>query len=135
MYNEWDDWEIVTQKLGRVARPLFGLSEGYYCLSELPEKCRRRGVPEKVEREATVYERLSGEKIDIAGWGFMQHEIPTGFWSYKNYKYSYRFLRELKERLGSLELEEQQAVDFLEAQAQLLRELLSQRGSVETRAA
>lgn len=126
-YNEWDDWEIVTQKLGRVARPLFGLREGYFCLSKMPEKYKSRGVPEKTEREAVAYERPSGESVEIAGWSFMEHEIPRGFGSYKNFKYSYRFLRELKERLGSLEPAEQTGFNFLEEQAALLRELLSTR--------
>ena len=126
-YNEWDDWAIVTQKLGRVARPLFGLREGYFCLSEMPEKYKSRGVPEKTEREADVYKRPSGEWLDMVGLGFMEHEIPSGFWSYKNFKYSYRFLRELKERLGSLEPAEQTAFNFLEEQAALLRGLLSTR--------
>lgn len=126
-YNEWDDWEIVTQKLGRVARPLFGLREGYFCLSKMPEKYKNRGVPEKTEREAVVYERPSGESVEIAGGGFMRHEVPSDFWSYKKFKYSYRFLRELEKRLGSLEPAEQKAFDFLEEQAALLCELLSGR--------
>ena len=129
-YNEWDAWEIMIQKLGRVARPLFGLNEGYFCLSEIPEKHKNRGVPEKTEREAVVYQRPSSELVEITSWGFMEHEVPSGFWNYKNFKYSYQFLRELKERLGSLEPAEQQALDFLEEQATLLRALLSEREGI-----
>ena len=126
-YNEWDGWEIVTQKLGRVARPLFGLREGYFCLSEMPGKYKNRGVPQKTECEATAYFRPSGVEVDISGWDFMEHEVPSSFWDYKNFKYSYRFLRELKEHLGSLEPVEQEAFDFLEEQSALVRKLLEER--------
>ena len=126
-YNEYDGWEIVTQKLGRVARPLFDLREGYFCLSEMPGKYKNRGVPQKTEREATTYWRPSYAEVNISGWGFMEHEVPSNLWSYKGFKYSYRFLRELKERLGSLESLEQEAFDFLEEQSALVRELLEER--------
>lgn len=126
-YNEWDGWEIVTQKLGRVARPLFGLREGYFCLSEMPGKYKNRGVPQKAERKATTYWRPSGAEVDISGWGFMEHEVPSRLWNYKDFKYAYRFLRELEGRLDSLESAEQEAFDFLEEQSALVRELLEER--------
>lgn len=126
-YNEWDGWEIVTQKLGRVARPFFGLREGYFCLSEMPGKFKNCGVPQRTEREATTYFRPSGAKVGITGWGFMEHEVPSSFWGYKNFKYSYRFLRELERHLSSLEPMEQEAYNFLEEQSALVRELLEER--------
>lgn len=126
-YNQYDGWEIVSQKLGRIARPLFGFNVGYYCLSEMPTRHRNRGIPEKQVREAYWYARPSHKTINIEGWGFMQHEIPTDLSDYRNYKYAYRFLRELAEKLGSLEPDEQIALDFLEDQSEKLKALLSQR--------
>jgi hypothetical protein len=127
-YNEWDDWEIVSQKVGRVARPLFGINEGYYCLSEMPSKYKKRGLPQNVEREANRYRRPSGVELDIAGWGFMPHEVPYNLDAYKSFKYAYRFLRTLREKAGILESEEQAALTFLEEQSAKLCDLLAKRG-------
>jgi hypothetical protein len=128
-HNEWDDWEIVSQKVGRVARPLFGINEGYYCLSEMPTKYKKRGLPENTERQACEYIRPSGVEVDISGWGFMAHEVPYNLAGYKSFKYSYRFLRILAERHGNLEAAEQAALDFLIEQSAKLRELLAKRES------
>lgn len=126
-HNEWDDWEIVSQKVGRVARPLFGIREGYYCLTAMPTKYKKRGLPENIEREACRYARPSGTGVDITGWGFMEHEVPYNLGNYKYFKYSYRFLRALAERLGKLEAEEQSAMDFLKEQSEKLVSLLAKR--------
>lgn len=144
-YNEWDDWEIVTQKLGRVARPHFGLREGYFCRSGMPMKNKKKGVPEKIEREAEVYYSPLGY-VDISNWGFFEHEIPRFSWvetwdfdndsegepeccgwDYQGMKYSHRFLKRLQKEGLELHPFEQEALDFLEGQARLLKELLSQR--------
>jgi hypothetical protein len=131
-YNEWDDWEIVTQKIGRVARPLYGHTKGYYCLSQaIPEQEIKRGVPELVLRPAVQYCRPSNAEIDITDWGFMEHEVPGSLTDYREYKYSARFLRELRRRVTALEVREQQALAFLDNQARLLRGLLMTREAVE----
>jgi superfamily II DNA or RNA helicase len=133
-YNEWDNWEIVTQKLGRVARPLFGHREGYFCLNEMPNKSKHCGVPQKTEREAVTYWSSSETPVDISGWGFLEHEVPKNLGYYKDFKYSYRFLREMKARLGSLEPSEQRALDFLENQSRLVGELLRERPQIRVAA-
>jgi hypothetical protein len=132
-YNSWDSWADVEQKKGRVARPTFGETVGYFHVSyveesgDLPHKQQSWGVPEKAEREAVSYYRPSGDRIDIVGWGFMAHEVPSDFYEYKSYRYSYRFLRALSQMTGSLESDEQTALDFMEEQSFKLRGLLSQR--------
>ncbi len=126
-HNEYDDWEIVTQKIGRVARPLFGLREGYYCLSEMPKRQKHHGLPRPAEREADVYERPSGKLVYIHDWGFMEHQVPSNLWCYSGYRYSHQFLKKLNDCLGSLEPAEEAALQFLEEQAALLSELLSER--------
>ena len=131
-YNEYDDWEIIIQKLGRIARPSFGLQEGYYCLYEIPEIPDRRiykGIPQKQSRRASGYVRPSREVVDIRDWGFDEHLVPYNFNVYKGYKYSRGFLEILRDRLGALEPAEQQALDFLLDQEQKLVELLETRPS------
>jgi len=134
-HNEYDDWELVTQKIGRVARPLSGLDEGFYCLYHMPDRFKNEGIPQKLVPEAARYWRPSGAYVDIAGWGFMDHEVPTGFLSYREYKYAHRFLVELRKRLGTLEPAERLTLQYLEEQSSLLAELLLQGASKGTRAA
>lgn len=137
-HNDHDSWEIVSQKLGRVSRPLSGLREGYFCLTEMPPKQKSHGVPQKTERVATTYLRPSGAEIDISDWGFMEHEIPKYIWDgwleivfeewrYKGIKYSRRFFEELLRQCDSLEGPEQEALSFLLEQSRLVEDLLSQR--------
>jgi len=126
-YNQYDDWEVITQKIGRVARPLSGLKEGYYCLQVMPQKEKKVGLPPRSYRQAKVYFRPSGKKVDIAQWGFSQHEVPSGLANYKEFKYGSRFLRVLQDKLGPLEPQELQAIEFLYRQSELLEELLKSR--------
>ncbi|MFM2374610.1 MAG: hypothetical protein RLZZ234_605 [Candidatus Parcubacteria bacterium] len=126
-YNEHDDWALVTQKLGRIARPLFGLKTGYFSVKSIPPRVEAQGVPQKIERGTNVYTRPSGDIIDISKWGFMLHEVPTDVRMYKNYKYGYRFLRELKHRTRYLEQEEKEALEFLKTQQALLCDLFERR--------
>ncbi len=126
-YNQWDDWEVITQKLGRVARPLSGLSKGYYCLQNIPDKKKKEGIPPRSYRKAKTYVRPSGAKLDIENWGFTQHEVPIGLESYKDYKYGSRFLQTLQKKCGALEENEYLASEFLSEQSILLKELLSKR--------
>jgi len=49
-FNEWDDPEIVEQKIGRIGRPGFdlGVSNATYALQAVREKVKRKkGIPEK----------------------------------------------------------------------------------------
>jgi hypothetical protein len=126
-YNEHDDWALVTQKLGRIARPLSGLKTGYYSVKKIPKRCEAKGVPQKIERGTNVYIRPAGDSVDISEWGFMLHEVPTDVHMYKNYKYGYRFLRELKHRTRYLEQEEKEALEFLKTQQALLCDLFEKR--------
>lgn len=128
-YNEHDDWETTSQKIGRVARPLFGINEGYYCLYVMPFKRKKRGLPERAERQAYMYVRPSMKTLNIASWGFASHEIPSSLSSYRGYRYAHRFLRTLAQRAGGLEPAEQAALAFLDDQSSRLCELLAERKS------
>ncbi len=126
-YNEYDDWEVVTQKIGRIVRPLEGYTQGFFALLWMPEKKMRKGLPVRIERSPQWYYRPSGRRIFVWDWGFQEHQVPTSFDQYTDYKYSRAFLEELFLRANVLEAEEAAALAFLEEQERLIRTLLPKR--------
>jgi Helicase conserved C-terminal domain len=123
-YNQWDTWELIQQKLGRIARPLFGITEGFYSMHNLPGRERNHGIPAKNERVAVDYFRPSGVHIYIHDWGFQEHQVPSNLHEYSSFKYGRQFLLELRARLGTLEPDEEAAIAYLNDQSQLIKELL-----------
>ena len=115
-YNEYDSWEIITQKIGRVARPFKSNGIGYYCLSHIPEKNKSSGIPQK---NISIAEEYRG--INIKNWNIRQHELP---WSdqYKGFKYSLKFLRKLRDK--GLSNREAEMLYFLENQNKMLNRFL-----------
>jgi len=92
-YNEWDEWEIVQQKIGRAGRPQF-CDKAYYFLHHLPTKEVKEA--NKVIRKTT---RVTYRGISIQEGGFEDFEIPTNRCKeYRNFKYSKRFFLFLKRK-------------------------------------
>ena len=122
-YNEYDSWEIITQKIGRVARPFKSNGIGYYCLSYIPNKSKNSGLPQKNISIAERYRRKSGI-INIEDWNIRQHELP---WSdqYRGFKYSLKFLRKLRDK--GLSNREAEMLCFLENQNKMLNRFLKRK--------
>lgn len=127
-----DTWSLVQQKIGRVARPHFGMTEGYYCINRIPQPQKHYGIPDIIEETAVGYWRPSGERIDISTWGFLGHEVPTVAHGYRGIKYARRFLCTLERETGHLEPEEREALDFLEVEEAKIASLLLERPVVHS---
>ena len=110
-YNEYDTWELVEQKIGRAGRPQF-TNVGYYYLNYRPPKYVPENAPkEKVKAEVTFY-----RGIYIGNWEkkFEIHEVPDPekMDSYRNIKYSKRFLETLIDK-DLANSDEKKAFNFL----------------------
>jgi len=85
-HNNWDEWEIVQQKIGRAGRPQF-CDKAWYFLHEIPPKPER-----KINKTITKVIRKKYRKINIEKGEFQNFEIPSNSCKeYKDYKYSKRF--------------------------------------------
>ncbi len=128
-FDPRDTWELIQQKIGRLSRPGYGMKDCYYCIDRyrMPRREVSHGFPDIVEEWALQYTRPSGEVVDVSGWEFRGHEIPSEYVGYRSVKYSRRFLYELEHRTGFLETAEKDAQDLLSDQSSKLEELLLKR--------
>ena len=120
-YNEWDEWEIVQQKIGRVGRPGYDNTDSYYYLQNLPSKTKKADIPKKRKNTAYVY-----RNIYIGDQNFQEFQIPRIFENssfefedefepsdyYKDFKYSKRFLMYLAEINRANDIEKK-ALEYL----------------------
>lgn len=121
-YNEWDEWEIIEQKIGRVGRPTYA-NKGYYHLSYRPEKNKKVGIPHKKDSTVSSFKRRNGDIIDIENFGFQFHEVPTSLKNYVGFKYSFGFLKTLEGVYGLLK-DEEDALQFLKNEQVEISKLL-----------
>jgi len=120
-FNEWDEWEIVQQKIGRVGRPGYGDTDSYYYLQNLPSKDKKTGIPKKRRNTAYLY-----RNIYIGNQNFQEFQIPRIFENnsyefedgfepsqyYKYFKYSKGFLIYLTEINQANDIEKK-ALEYL----------------------
>jgi len=124
--NEWDDWELVQQKIGRAGRNGFGVSRAWYYLNYKPGRQQRHGVIEKPHEDVvTSYVRDNGEEVEIPlAWGVAWHEVPGGeLKEYHEIRYSRRFLNLLAKRYLPTE-KEAAAIQKLRMEEEKLKNIL-----------
>lgn len=118
-YNEYDDWELVSQKIGRAGRPQYG-GVGYYYLHEIPPKKLKK---EKLQIRKELVTFSKGR--DLRPWNFESFEVPKSYDSYSAYKYGRRFLRTMRKE-GLATTEELRALAVLDEEERKLTSLIKQ---------
>jgi len=118
VYNEWDDWEIVQQKIGRAGRPQY-TDKAYYALFESPEKEKKDFVKKTTTAVVKKFRGVEVEKLN-----FSDFEVPKGK-SYRDYKYSKRFLKWLIESRKAKKWEKKAFRKLLRDEAKVRQILLS----------
>jgi len=116
-YNEYDDWEIVQQKVGRAGRPQFS-NTAYVVKHTVPVKMVKERKKRKVEEITLFYKRMFIYDMQIPLF-----QIPRGFLRYADYKYSKSFLKELKDRGISSKIEDE-VLGILEKEEEKVRKML-----------
>jgi len=116
-YNEWDEWEIIEQKIGRCGRPQYS-DKGYYFLHQRGRK-EKKHFPKEKDVEIVKYYR----GINISHLKLQDFEIPYDLTSFRGYKYSKKLLNWLN-GVGYANREEREALKLIREEEAKLRTLI-----------
>jgi len=122
-YNEWDEWEIIEQKIGRCGRPQYS-DKGWYFLHERGRKEKKHFT---VEMDEFIIERYRG--INISDLKLQDFEIPYDLTSYSGYKYSKKLLTWL-DGVGYANREERKALKMIHDEEKKLRYLIKKERNI-----